>query len=248
MTARLRAAGCVFSEEEAALLVAEATGDALWAMVERRESGEPLEHVLGWAEFCGLRIGVGPGVFVPRPRTEHLVGIAAGLVGPGSLVVELCCGSGAISAALMDRVPGLVVRAAELDAVAAEFARRNLGPDVAVHEGDLFDALPAELLGRIDLIVANAPYVPSSDLPFMPAEARDFEPRLALDGGDEGLGILRRIATGAHEWLAPGGRLVMESALPQARQLAQAVEAAGFESQVAESEPLDVASVVGTRQ
>ena len=124
---RLRAAGCVFAEDEARLLLAEArTADQLDALVERRVAGEPLEHLLGWAEFAGLRIAVGPGVFVPRRRTEVLVAEAVALARPGAVVVDLCCGSGAVGVAVASAVPGIELHAADVDPAAVACARANL--------------------------------------------------------------------------------------------------------------------------
>src|SRR4051812_127402 len=145
IVAPLRGAGCVFAEDEARLLVdAAGTPADLTAMVTRRVDGEPLEYVLGWAEFCGLRILVGPGVFVPRRRTEFLVHEAVGLSRPGAVVVDLCCGAGALGAAIAARVEGADVYAADVDPRAVACARRNLPPD-RVLEGDLYTPLPADL-------------------------------------------------------------------------------------------------------
>src|SRR3954447_4575395 len=153
VVARLRAAGCVFAEDEARLLIEAApTEPALETVVARRVAGEPLEQLLGWAEFCGLRIVVSPGVFVPRRRTEFLVETALPLTHPGAVVVDLCCGSGAVGAALVAGVPALDLTAADIDPAAVACARRNL-PGASVHQGDLFDALPADLRGRVDVLV-----------------------------------------------------------------------------------------------
>lgn len=186
---RLRAAGCVFAEDEARLLVAAAgapTSPAVLAvLVERRAAGEPLEQILGWAEFCGLRVAVEPGVFVPRRRTALLVREAAALAGPGAVVVDLCCGSGAVGAALLARHQ-VELYAADIDPTAV---RWNIGARGRVLEGDLDGPLPPTLRGRVDVLVANAPYVPTRAIATMPAEARDHEPRTALDGGPDGLDI-----------------------------------------------------------
>src|SRR5262245_29444624 len=124
---RLRAAGCVFAEDEARLLVGAARSPAdLAAMVDRRAAGLPIEYVVGWAEFAGLRVAVAPGVFVPRRRTEFLVDQAAALTRPGAVVVDLCCGSGAVGAALAAAVEGIELHAADIDPAAVRCARRNL--------------------------------------------------------------------------------------------------------------------------
>ncbi|MYS23026.1 putative protein N(5)-glutamine methyltransferase, partial [Streptomyces sp. SID4948] len=219
---RLRAAGCVFAEDEARLLIAAASGPAeLRAMVERRAGGLPLEHVVGWAEFASLRIAVDPGVFVPRRRTEFMVGEAAALAQPGALVVDLCCGSGAVGVALAAALERVELHAADLDPAAVRCARRNVEPAGGrVYQGDLFAPLPARLRGRVDLLAANVPYVPTEAVGLLPSEARDHEARIALDGGPDGLDVLRRVAAEARDWLAPGGALLFETS---ERQAAQAV-------------------------
>lgn len=185
-------------------------------MVARRAGGLPLEHVVGWAEFAGLRIEVDAGVFVPRRRTEFLVARAAALLRPGAVVLDLCCGSGAVGAALAAAVPGVELHAADLDPAAVRCARRNLaGAGGRVYEGDLFAPLPAGLRGRVDVLAANVPYVPTGDIPLLPSEARDHEAPLALDGGADGLDLLRRVARSARAWLAPGGTLLSETSEPQ---------------------------------
>jgi release factor glutamine methyltransferase len=244
---RLRAAGCVFAEDEAALLVAEAgSPDRLEDLVRRRMAGEPLEHLVGWTAFDGLRIAVGPGVFVPRRRTELLVREAAALVAPGAVVVDLCCGSGAVGAALLARCPGLVLHAADVDPVALGWAGRNL-PGVPVHEGDLFVALPAELRGRVAVLAANVPYVPTPALALMPPEARDHEPRTALDGGDDGLAVARRVVDGAGNWLTPGGSLLFEAGEAQVPAAVGALEAAGLRPRVVTDDERGATVVIGTR-
>ncbi|MFC5494533.1 putative protein N(5)-glutamine methyltransferase [Nocardioides caricicola] len=239
LAATLRAAGCVFAEDEAALLLREATdAAALTSMVERRVAGEPLEQVVGFAEFCGLRIAVAPGVFVPRQRSAALVRRAARGLRAGDVVVDLCCGTGALGAALASAVPGIDVHAADVDPAAVACARRNLE---RVHEGDLYDALPRDLCGRVDVIVANAPYVPTAAIATMPPEARDHEHRVALDGGADGLDVQRRVIDGAPDWLADGGRLLVESSDRQAPVSAALMTAAGLDAVI------DGQAVVGTR-
>ncbi|MGW4569122.1 putative protein N(5)-glutamine methyltransferase, partial [Streptomyces sp. NPDC004561] len=180
----LRAAGCVFAEDEAELILSTArTPDELASMVDRRATGLPLELVLGWAGFHGLRIAVEPGVFVPRRRTEFLVDRALAEAPDATLVVDLCCGSGALGAALAAALDGAEVHAADIDPAAVRCARRNLAAfGGRAHQGDLYDALPTGLRGRIGLLTANVPYVPSGEMPLLPAEARDHEPPTALDG------------------------------------------------------------------
>lgn len=227
VAARLRACGCVFAEEEAQLLLsAAASPDELEVLVSRRVSGEPLEYVLGWVEFGGLRLAIEPGVFVPRRRTELVARSAAAVVGSGDVLVDLCCGCGAIAAAVAAAVPGIVVHAVDADDAAAGCARRNVRGEV--YFGDLYAPLPTALRGRVAAVTANAPYVPTEALPTMPAEARLYEPRIALDGGLTGLDVLNRIVDGAPEWLRPGGWLFVESSTAQAPRLVQQMTAVGL--------------------
>jgi release factor glutamine methyltransferase len=243
LVARLRAAGCVFAEDEARLLREAAGSPAeLDALTARRVDGAPLEALLGWAEFCGLRIAVDPGVFVPRQRTAFLVAQAVRRAGPGALVVDLCCGTGAIGAAIAAAVPGAEVHAADVDPAAVACARRNLPH---VYQGDLYAALPDRLRGRVDLLVVNAPYVPTDAIATMPPEARDHEPRGALDGGADGLDVQRRVAADAPAWLRPGGALLIETGADQAQRTAALFAAAGLVPQVAYAD--DATVVIGER-
>lgn len=218
LVARLRAAGCVFAEDEAALLLAEAANraepGALEAMATDRVAGVPLEQILGWADFRGLRIVVRPGVFVPRQRTALLVEAALGFVRAGSVVVDLGCGTGALAAAVLAAAPQAAVWASDVDPDAVACARLNL-PAGRVLEGDLFDALPEALRGRVQVLMANGPYVPTGEVRHLPPEAREHEPRVALDGGGDGLDVQRRVVAGASAWLAPGGVLLVETGRPQ---------------------------------
>jgi release factor glutamine methyltransferase len=239
----------VFAEEEAALLLAQAAGPGeLDALLARRVAGEPLEHVLGWAEFHGLRIAVAPGVFVPRRRTEFLVNEALRLVGSGGAVVlDLCCGSGALGAAVAAARPGIELYAADVDPAAVRCARRNLEPfGGQVFGGDLFAPLPAELHGRVDVLMANVPYVPTGEIALMPPEAREHEARGALDGGGDGLDLLRRVAAHAPRWLAPGGALLVEVGERQAGAAVAALTAAGLVPRLVTSDD-DESVVIGTR-
>lgn len=245
LAGRLRAAGCVFAEDEAELLLGAAgTPGELEALVARRVAGHPLEHVLGWAEFCGLRVAVEPGVFVPRRRTEFLAREAAALIRPGGTAVELCCGAGAIGAVLAAAAPGVELHAADVDPAAVRCARRNLGPD-RVYEGDLYAPLPDTVRGRVDVLVVNAPYVPSGEVPLMPAEARLYEPLVALDGGADGLDVLRSVIAGARQWLAPGGHLLAEASERQAPVAADLITASGLTARVIRSADHGATVVVG---
>jgi release factor glutamine methyltransferase len=255
---RLREAGCVFAEDEARLIAAAARTPAeLAALVDRRAAGEPLEHVLGWAEFCGRRFAVDPGVFVPRRRTEFLMWQAAArareVAGatPGGrpvVVLDLCCGSGALGAALAAVLDQAELHAADVDPAAVRCARRNVAAAGGrVYQGDLFEPLPAALRGRVDILLANVPYVPTGDIGLLPAEARLHEARLALDGGPDGLDVLRRVAEDAASWLAPGGQLLTETSGRQAPQAAAIVAGHGLGAQVIESAEWNSAVVTGTR-
>jgi release factor glutamine methyltransferase len=322
---RLRSAGCVFAEDEADLLLAAPFSPReLAAAVERRVGGFPLEYILGWAEFCGLRIAVGPGVFVPRRRTEFLVSEAAallealtsspyradpqsaapqpaatqssrahakvwadlssqsagfqprpsvsagavsrvdaaGMAAPAStgassapfparperIVVDLCCGSGAVATALAAAVTGIELHAADVDPSAVRCARGNVVPAGGhVHEGDLYAALPAWLRGRVDILAVNAPYVPTASISSMPHEARVHEPRVSLDGGPDGLDVQRRVIAQAAAWLRAGGHLLIETSRRQAQQTAAAMAQGGLTPRIACSEELDATVVIGRR-
>lgn len=248
VVARLRAAGCVFAEDEATLLLAEgATSADLETMLAERESGVPLEHVLGWAEFCGMRIPVDRGVFVPRPRTQLLVSLARDAVTPGAVVLDLCCGSGAIGIAVTRDLEAQLI-ATDIDEAAVANARRNLEPlGGIVVRGDLYDAVPADLEGRVSVITLIAPYVPTAAIDLLPHEARDFEPPIALDGGVDGLEIVRRAITQAPRWLAPGGALFTEVSEAQVAATMAHIEATGLRADVVADEDADAWVVVASR-
>lgn len=225
---RLRSAGCVYAEEEAQHLI-DAAGD-LEELLARRVAGEPLEWIVGWADFRdeageGVRVAVAPGVFVPRGRTIELALAAEELLPADGVLLDLCCGSGAIAAFLHARLPGTTVYAADVDPVATACAQGNL-PFAEVFTGDLFAPLPDHLRGAIDVITANTPYVPSEKVALMPADAKDYEPLHTLDGGPDGLALLRRIAAEAVGWLRPGGTLLIEIAESQYDAAAAVFEAA----------------------
>lgn len=252
VVARLRAAGCVWAEAEAALLrEAAADGAGLGSLVERRVAGEPLELVLGWVEFMGRRLRVAPGVFVPRRRTELLarttIAEAAARAGAGAgrrepvVVVEMCCGVAPVAACLP---PGVEAHAADLSAVALGCARAN-APLATLHEGDLYDALPRTLRGRVDVLAANAPYVPTRRVADMPPEARDHEPLAALDGGDDGVDLHRRLAAAAGGWLATGGVLVVETGRSQTGLTTEAMAAAGLTTTTVEDPEVGGCVVLG---
>jgi release factor glutamine methyltransferase len=244
---RLRSAGCVFAEDEAEVLIsAAATPAELTAMVDRRASGLPLEQVVGWAGFCGLRIAVDPGVFVPRRRTEFLVRQAIALAPARPVIVDLCCGSGAVGAALAAALDPAELHATDIDPAAVRCARRNLASG-HVYLGDLFEPLPAALHDRVDILAANVPYVPTSEVALLPAEARLHEPRVALDGGGDGLDVLRRVSAQAPLWLAPGGSLLVEISERQEREACDTARRGGLVPRVARSAELAVTVLIASK-
>jgi len=250
---RLRAGGSVFAEEEAALLVAEgADPDRLEQMTARRVAGEPLEQIVGWAAFDGMRFVVEPGVFVPRHRSEFLVQRAAALGRPGAVVLDLCCGIGALGLAVRARLGDAELHCTDLDPAEVRCARRNVGSNGRVYEGDLYDPLPDSLRGRVDLLLANAPYVPSGELRLMPPEAREHEHPLALDGGRDGLAVHRRAIAGAPAWLAPGGRMLIELSAEQASVATSLMREAGLRAEIVsdedDEEGDEITVVIGTRE
>ncbi len=198
--------------------------------VKRRAAGEPLQYVTGEVAFRHLIVKVRPGVLIPRPETEILVGEAlealAGIEAP--LVADPCTGSGVVALSLAQEHPGARVWATDLSdeavTVAADNAARlALDDRVTALVGDLLAPLPPELEGRLDAIVSNPPYIPSADVPGLPAEVVGYEPHLALDGGPDGLDVFRRLAFEATRWLRRGGLLAVE--LDERRAQAAAEEA-----------------------
>lgn len=248
VAARLRSAGSVFAEEEADLLVAQLAGDELELAVQDRVAGEPLEHILGWAEFAGLRVVVRPGVFVPRRRTQLLLEQALANLPRHGLLVELCCGSAAIATAVAAGRADVSVLASDVDERAVSCARENLeryGGQVVV--GDVASGVPDELVGRIDVLVANAPYVPTAQLAMMPSEARHHEPVRALDGGTDGTRIQDRVAAAAVSLLAPTGVVLVEASRSEAEQTAARMLWRGFAPEIVLDDELDATCVVGRR-
>jgi release factor glutamine methyltransferase len=245
---RLRAAGCVFAEDEARLIMSTARSAAeVEALARRRIAGEPLQHVLGWAEFCGQRVSVSPGVFVPRPRTEWLVRTALAEAPSAGVLLDLCTGTGAVAVAVAGALRPREVHAADIDPVAVGCARRNLAGIGEVYCGDLFDPLPARLRGTVELLTVNAPYVPTGDIGLLPPEAREHEPRTALDGGVDGLAVHGRVIEQASQWLARAGVLVLELASAQAVVGVRVAERAGMRAEIRTSEEFEATVLVVRR-
>lgn len=194
-----------------------------WEAVARREAREPLQHITGRAFFRYLELRVGPGVFVPRPETESVVGWAIDAVramdAAEPLIVDLCSGSGAIALALAQEVPRSRVYAVELDEGAYGWACQNVeGSRVTLRHGDALAAFP-ELDGQADLVIANPPYIPLTEWEYVTPEARDHDPQLALFSGEDGLDTIRGLERTAHRLLRPGGVVVVEHADTQGGQV-----------------------------
>ncbi|MCU1453999.1 MAG: methyltransferase [Acidimicrobiales bacterium] len=221
---RLVAAGCVAAEEEAAAFVAAARDEAtLDAWLSRREQGEPPGWITGTFVFCDRVLQLTPGVYVPRYQTEELARRAAAQLPPGGWALDLCTGAGAVAAHLAAQVPTATVIGVDIDPVAAACARGNGVPAVVA---DL--AAPVRRERRFDVVTAVAPYVPTPDLQLLPADVQRYEPRVALDGGDDGLDHVRRVVAAAGQLLRPGGWLLIEVGGDQDRALTEPLAAAGF--------------------
>lgn len=224
MTARLAAAGCIAAGEEAVDLIAAAVDEAhLEALVARRELGEPLAWITGTTAFCQQHVRVLPGVYVPRFQSEELARLAASVLPPHGWALDLCTGSGAVAVHLQASVPSAFVIGVDIDEASATCARAN---GVATAVGDLGEAIGGPR--RFDVVTAVAPYVPTSELRLLPADVQRYEPGLALDGGPDGLDVLRRIVVVARRLLRPGGWLVLEIGGVQHQSLASQFRQAGY--------------------
>ena len=198
--------------------------------IERRATGEPLQYVTGEMPFRHLVLQVKPGVFIPRPETEVLVDAVLEhldrIGGDQPAVLDLCTGSGAIAVSIAYERPGVRVHATEIVPATAEVARENarragVEDRVTVLDGDLFGPVPAGLRGAFDVVVSNPPYIPTADMAGLPTEVGGFEPRVALDGGADGMDVVRRIAEDAQGWLKPGGVVVVETDTSCAKEAAR---------------------------
>jgi len=224
---RLAEGGFVAPDAEAdALLEAAAEGTGtIEELVTRRLRGEPLAWITGSVHFCGIRVIVAPGVFVPRPQTEALATRAIELLPADGVAVDLCTGSGAVAAAIAAARPRATVIGTETDPLAVACARRN---GVRTLMGDLDGPLPRSLRGRIDVLTAVVPYVPSEELHLLPRDVLAHEPRAALDGGPRGTSMLVRAAAAAPRWLRPGGSVLLELGGDQAAELARTFTGLGL--------------------
>ncbi|GAA3858753.1 peptide chain release factor N(5)-glutamine methyltransferase [Streptomyces lacrimifluminis] len=194
-----------------------------WEVIARREAREPLQHITGRAFFRYLELQVGPGVFVPRPETESVVGWAIDAVRAMDvvepLIVDLCTGSGAIALALAQEVPRSRVHAVELSEDALAWTRKNMeGSRVDLRQGNALDAFQ-DLDGQVDLVISNPPYIPLTEWEYVAPEARDHDPELALFSGEDGLDLIRGLERTAHRLLRPGGVVVVEHADTQGGQV-----------------------------
>ncbi|MGH2594428.1 MAG: putative protein N(5)-glutamine methyltransferase [Actinomycetota bacterium] len=228
VTQILTEAGCIAAIEESEELIQAAAGDSdlLDDLVSRRTNGEPIAWLTGAVTFCGVRLSLAPGVYVPRWQTEPLARRAATLLPSAGVAVDLCTGAGAIAAVLAAAVPSAHVLATELDGNAAHCARRN---GVEVFQGFLDDPLPREFERRVDVLTAVVPYVPTGSLRFLPRDVQASEPRLALDGGFDGTDLLVEVARRSTRWLRPGGWLLLELGGDQAEPIGRLLHDMGFE-------------------
>jgi release factor glutamine methyltransferase len=224
--AQLASAGCIAAEEELAELRVACIDDVhLATLVARRCAGAPLAWLVGTSAVCGLRVRVAPRVYVPRPHTELLAEAAVERMTPSGRAIDLCTGSGAIAATLIDRRPSATVVATDLDPVACTCARSN---GVTTFDGDLYEGVDPAWHGTVDVVVGVLPYVPHDELDYLPRDVIDHEPRLALDGGDAGLAVVARAIAQAPTWLRDGGTLLLELGGRQAALVEPLLDAAGM--------------------
>ncbi len=248
VVAALRSAGCVFAEDEAAILRESALNEEhLGELVRRRVSGEPLEPLVGWVGFMGHRLSLAPGVFVPRQRTRLLAVAAVTAVRRvrgRPLFVEAFAGVAPVAVAVHAAIPDAEIHVTDIDERALAHARHQLPAADGVHAGSVLDGLPGEIRGRIDVIAAVPPYVPDGEAEFLPREARDFEPASALFGGVDGLDPVRALSASAPAWLRPHGRVLVEMNHVQCDDAAAHAERHGFRARVIHSDDGQTAVLV----
>lgn len=227
LAALLSGAGFVAAQEEASELLARAAGhlDLLDALVGRRLTGEPLAWITGTASFCGLEVGVAPGVYVPRWHSEPLARRAVQRLPAAGTAIDLCTGAGAVARALTSHRPDAHVVASDVDERAVACARAN---GVEAYRGDLFGPLPSTLLGRVDVVVGVPPYVPMPELALLQRDTLAFESPLSYDGGPDSTEIIRRVLTEGRRFLRPGGALLLELGGEQAAMLGEDLARLGY--------------------
>jgi release factor glutamine methyltransferase len=244
----LVSAGVVYPDEELALILEAAAGlpsaslqpsteltpqaaSEVGALVRRRAGGEPLHYVTGTVDFRSLRLAIGPGAFIPRPGTVAVVDRAEAALPRDGLVVDVCTGCGAIALAIASERPDATVYGSDMSGEAlawAEDNRRRTGLEVTFLLGDLFYPLPADLRGRIDVIVSNPPHVPLSEARFLPRDVADHEPAESLFAGPDGLLVIKRLASEGVGWLRPEGWLVCEVGDSQCDEVTRQLRLLGY--------------------
>jgi release factor glutamine methyltransferase len=248
VVAALVRAGCVAAhEEETELLDAAAErGIDVDELIDRRTTGEPIAWITGRTRFCGLTIRVAPGVYVPRWQTQPLAERAANALPETGIAIDLCTGTGAIAAVLASRKPRATVVATDIDSVAVACARAN-GVNALV--GDLDAPVSVDLRGRVDVVTAVVPYVPTEELHLLPRDTLAFEPRVAIEGGPGGLGVLARAIDRSAGWLRAGGGLFLEVGGRPADPAAAVMDRAGYlVTDVLADEDGDDRAIVGRRR
>ncbi|HEY4927970.1 MAG TPA: HemK/PrmC family methyltransferase [Acidimicrobiales bacterium] len=208
------------------MLAAAPDDGALDALVARRTSGEPIAWITGTTTFCGVEVVVAPGVYVPRWQSETLARRAAELLPDDGTAVDLCTGSGAVARVLQERHPSARVVATEIEVRAVACARSN---GVDVREGHLFDPLPEAMAAAVDVVVGVVPYVPADALHLLPRDVLAFEPLAALDGGTDGLDVVRDVVAHSTRWIRIGGWLLLEVGGDQIRAAGDLFTSTGYE-------------------
>jgi release factor glutamine methyltransferase len=228
LAAQLARAGFPAADEEAQEMIEAARGDpAIWqCWARRRQEGEPLEWLIGFTSFMGHRVRVDRGVYVPRAQTELITRRAIDALPERGFAADLCTGSGAIAVALRNARPHARVVATDLDTTACRCAANN---DVEVYQGYLALPVPAGLIGKFDVVIGVVPYVPADEIIFLPRDVRKYEPRVALDGGVNGIELLEQAISCSTRLLHAGGSLLLELGGSQDEQLLPGLQAGGFD-------------------